>query len=75
MRSKQPRVKSNAADPLGDETGILTGGHTAVGTAAAGEQELSGSFVGGGAGLMEAWHVLGCEEPDTATANSPTPLD
>ena len=43
---EQLRVKSNAADPLGDEAGILAGGHTTVGAAMAGEQELAGPFAG-----------------------------
>src|ERR1700733_12799372 len=47
MRAEQPWVKSNAADPLGDEAGILSGRHAAVGTAMAGEQELAGPLVGG----------------------------
>src|SRR5471032_560237 len=47
MRPEQPRVQSNAADPLGDEPGILAGGHTAVGAAMAGEQELARPFAGG----------------------------
>jgi hypothetical protein len=46
VRPEQPRVKSNAADPLGDEAGILAGGHTAVSAAMAGEQELAGPFAG-----------------------------
>ena len=47
MRPEQPRVQSNAADPLGDEPGILAGGHIAVGAAMAGEQELARPFAGG----------------------------
>ena len=47
MRPKQPRVESDAADPLGDEAGILAGCHAAVRPAMAGEQELAGSFASG----------------------------
>ncbi|MGA2999597.1 hypothetical protein [Bradyrhizobium sp.] len=41
------RVQSNAADPLRDEAGILSGRHAAVGAAMAGEQGFAGSLVGG----------------------------
>jgi hypothetical protein len=47
MRPEQPGVQSNAANPLGDEAGILSGRYAAVGTAMAGEQEFAGPFVGG----------------------------
>ena len=46
MRPEQSRIKSYAADPLGDEAGVLAGGHTSVSTAMAGEQELAGPFAG-----------------------------
>src|SRR5258707_13029104 len=41
VRPEQPRVKSHAADPLGDEPGILARCHIAVRTATAGEQEFA----------------------------------
>jgi len=44
VRPEQSRVQSHAADPLGDEAGVLAGGHTTVGAAMAGEQELAGPF-------------------------------
>jgi hypothetical protein len=47
MRAEQPRVQSNAADPLGDEACILSGRYAAIGTATAGEQELAGPLVDG----------------------------
>src|SRR6266481_4757471 len=47
MRPEQPRVQSDAADPCGDEAGILACCHVAVRTATAGEQELAGPFAGG----------------------------
>jgi hypothetical protein len=47
MRPEQPRVQSDAADPRGDEAGILACCHLAVRTATAGEQELAGPFAGG----------------------------
>jgi hypothetical protein len=47
MRPEQPRVQSDAADPRGDEAGILARCHVAVRTATAGEQELAGPFAGG----------------------------
>jgi hypothetical protein len=47
MRPEQPRVQSNATNPLGDEPGILASGHTSVGAAMAGEQELARPFAGG----------------------------
>ena len=37
MRPKQPRVESDAADPLGDEAGILAGCHATIRAAMAGE--------------------------------------
>ena len=46
MRPEQPRVQSNAANPLGNEPRILARCHVAVGTATAREQELAGPFVG-----------------------------
>jgi len=46
MRPEQPRVQSNAANPLGNEPRILARCHVAVGTATASEQELAGPFVG-----------------------------
>ena len=46
MRPEQPWFQSHAADPLGDESGILAGCHTAVWTATIGEQELAGPFAG-----------------------------
>lgn len=46
MCPEQSRVQSHAADPLGDEAGVLAGGHTTVGAAMAGEQELAGPFAG-----------------------------
>jgi hypothetical protein len=42
MRPEQPGVQSNAADPLGDEAGILSGRYAAVGTAMAGEKNSPG---------------------------------
>ena len=47
MRPKQPRVESDATDPLGDEAGILAGCHATGRAAIAGEQELAGPFAGG----------------------------
>ena len=47
MRPEQPGVQPDAADPCGDEAGILACCHVAVRTATAGEQELAGSFAGG----------------------------
>src|SRR5579859_3904368 len=47
MCPKQSRVQSNAANPFGDETGILAGSHAPVSTAMAGEQELAGPLAGG----------------------------
>src|SRR5579863_7714245 len=47
MRAEQPWVQPNAGDPVGDEAGILSGRHAAVGAAMAGEQELAGPLVGG----------------------------
>ena len=44
---EQSRVQSNAADPLGDEAGILAGCHTAARSAMAGKQELARPFAGG----------------------------
>jgi hypothetical protein len=41
------RRSSNAADPFGDEPGVLACRHTSVRTAMAGKQELAGSFAGG----------------------------
>jgi hypothetical protein len=47
MRPKQPRVESDATDPLGDEASILAGCQAAVRSAIAGEQELAGPFASG----------------------------
>src|ERR1700733_11459173 len=47
MRPKEPRVQPDASDPLRHEPGILARCHIAVRTATSGEQELSGSLVGG----------------------------
>src|ERR1700694_719400 len=47
MRSEQPWVQPNAADPLRNESGILARCHVAVRTATAGEQELAGPFASG----------------------------
>ena len=47
MRPEQPGVQPNAADPVEDEAGILSGGDAAIGIATAGEQELAGPLVGG----------------------------
>ena len=47
MRPKQPRVETDAPDPLGDEPGILAGCHATGRAAMTGEQELAGSFAGG----------------------------
>ena len=47
MRAEQPWIQSNTADPLGDQAGILSGRHAAVGTAMASEQELAGPLVSG----------------------------
>ena len=44
MCPKQPRIESDAADPIGYEAGILAGCYAAVGSATAGEQELAGQF-------------------------------
>jgi hypothetical protein len=46
MRTKLSWVQSNAADPLGDETGILASCYTAVRTATTCEQKLAGPLVG-----------------------------
>src|SRR3954454_10339174 len=46
MRPKQPRVETDAADPLGDEAGILASCHARGRAAMSGEQELAGSFAG-----------------------------
>src|ERR1700730_2412854 len=46
MRPEQPRVQSNAPNPLANEPRILARCHVAVGTATAREQELTGPFVG-----------------------------
>src|SRR5436190_12355862 len=46
MRPKQPRVQSNAADPLRYEARILAGCNAAVGTTTTREQELARPFVG-----------------------------
>ena len=46
MRPEQSWVQSHAADPLGDEAGILAGCHAAVRSAMAGEQKLAWPFVG-----------------------------
>ena len=46
MRPEQPRIESYAADPLGDEAGILAGRHAEGRSAMAAEQELAGSFAG-----------------------------
>src|ERR1700731_4882698 len=47
MCPEQPRVEPDAPNPLGDEPGILAGGHTAVCATMAGEQELARPFAGG----------------------------
>ena len=47
MRPELPRVESDAANPLGDEAGILAGCYAAVGSAMAGEQKLAGPFARG----------------------------
>jgi hypothetical protein len=47
MRSEQPWVQSNAADPLGSEPRILAGGHAVSVTATTGEQEFAKPLVGG----------------------------
>src|SRR5580704_6157829 len=47
MRAEQPRVQSNAPDPIGDKPGILSGRHAAVGAAMADEQEFARPLVGG----------------------------
>jgi hypothetical protein len=57
MCTKQSRVQSNAADPLRDEAGILSGRHAAVGAAMAGEQELAGSLLGGLQIIIDDWRV------------------
>ena len=44
---EESRVQSNAADPLGDEAGILAGCHAAARPALAGKQELAGPLAGG----------------------------
>ena len=45
-RAKQPRVQSDACDPLRHEPGILARCHIAVRTATAGELEIAGPFAG-----------------------------
>jgi hypothetical protein len=47
MRSKQPRVQPNAADPLGNEARISARCHAGFGTTTTREQELAGPLVGG----------------------------
>jgi hypothetical protein len=44
MGAEQPRVQSNAADPLGDKASVLAGCHTAVRATMSGEQELAWAF-------------------------------
>jgi hypothetical protein len=46
VRSKQPRVQPDAADPLRHEACILAGGHAGLRVATTREQELAGSLVG-----------------------------
>src|SRR4030081_109828 len=46
MRPEQPWIKSNAADPLGNEPRILARCHVAVGTTTTSKQELAGPLVG-----------------------------
>ena len=47
MSPKQPRVQSNAPDPLRNKASILAGRHIGLGTTTTRKQELAGSFVGG----------------------------
>ena len=47
MRPKQPRVQSNAADPLRYEARILAGRYAGVRAPTTCEQELAGPLVGG----------------------------
>jgi hypothetical protein len=47
MCPEQPRVETDAADPLGDEASILAGCHATGRAAMSGEQEFARSFTGG----------------------------
>jgi hypothetical protein len=61
---EQSRVQSYAADPLGEEAGILAGCHAAVRTAMASEQELADPFSGDlqiAVGEGSYWHEADIE--------------
>ena len=47
MGPKQPRVQSNAPDPLRNKASILAGRHIGLRTTTTREQELAGSPIGG----------------------------
>jgi hypothetical protein len=47
MGPKQPRIQSNAPDPLRDKACILAGRHIGLRTTTTREQKLAGPFIGG----------------------------